>query len=298
MNSNGQKKRDVRLFPQYQYNMMRWLFLAAFGIISLLSVEKPVYAQKMNAELLVHLEQLPLEEQTYLKDLRQSLLTLINNYPWIGGQSNRDFPLRIDLFLTSETDANTVKKYTAGMMMALPTGIQLRDPKWEFRYTRDDKPHFGNPYDTFTSLIEFYIWICLGYEVDKMAPTAGTPFYEKARLIAENSPFESRYYTGWENRRSFIKDLMQDSTYINLRLASFYVNGGLFYAGQGAMDQAAQYFDTADDYILNCKPDQMELKRDDHVIRWVKIDDYIAAMKQTGQQEVIDRIQLWNAVEK
>jgi len=225
-------------------------------------------------------------------------VSLINSYNWVEARSQRKIPIQIDIFPGSRLDQGTYKKYDAKVAIALPSGIQLRDSRWEYKYTRDEKPHLGDPYDTFTSLIEYYIWIALGYEMDKLGVNGGSPFYEKARAIAERSPFEQRYYKGWDNRRALVKDIVQDSTFVKMRRAGFYATVGIYYADNAQVDKAVPYLSGAADIFLQVPPDKVEMKRDDHIIRWVNIDTFKDALRKTDQEELLYRVEGWQEAER
>ena len=148
------------------------------------------YAQQIRSEVVFHTEKLPHEARDYLIDVGQELSQLVNNHSWIERSYRYELPQRIEIIFEKYSRSVSYHGYGAGIMVAIRSGLQLRDTRWDFRYARDTRLHIGEPYDPFTSLIEFYTWICFGFEYDRLKPLGGEVFYEKARLIAENARFE------------------------------------------------------------------------------------------------------------
>ncbi len=178
--------------------------------------------------------------------------------------------------------------------MAIPAGLQLRDNRWEFKYSRDNQLHIGDPYHTMTGCIEFYIWLCLGFDADRINPLGGQPYYEKARVIAENARFESKYSHGWNYRRDLIYALAQDTVYRNLRTASYHTYAGVYYSKRGELKQAKSHLVHAAELLMFGKPDHMEMRHDDHILRFVQIEELVSALKKTGSRDALDKMERWD----
>ena len=251
-------------------------------------------AQQIKCAVTLHLERLSLEEQSYLNGVDTELEQLFNNYQDLNGVYKYDLPLSIDLFPDKFQRAANYHHYTSGVMVASRSGIQLRDTRWDFKISRDQKLHLGQPYDTFTGLLEFYTWICLGFDLDLIEPMGGQTKYERAKAIAEAARFEGQYVLGWDYRRDLVRDLLQDTLYTNMRTAAYHVKAGLFYVERDEAEPARSHLVRAVELMLSSSPDLLELRRDDNIIRFVDIEKMAVALEELGEQNLLNQLSQWD----
>jgi len=266
---------------------------AAVAIALLLGRPRMVPAQIVGAEVKFHTDRIPDTEKQYLEGLDRKLETLIDDYQWTDEKYRYELPLRIDLYFNNWSWSAAYHRYNAGVLVALRSGIQLRDKRWDFRYARDEALHFGEPYDPLTGLIEFYIWICLGFEADRYSLLGGQPFYEKARFIAQNARFEMEYYQGWDQRLDFIHDLAGD-TYRDLRTAAFHVEAGLYYLKNDKIESARSHLVRAVELVTSGPMERLELHRDDHIIRFVDLDRLVDGLLGIEAQDQTEKLARWD----
>jgi len=264
-------------------------------LFCLTSSSQVLEAQIIKADVGFHTEQLPREEQEYLANLDKELMEAINSHIWVErGNNNIELPLRIDLFFEKYSRSATYRRYGSGIMVGSRSGVQLRDNRWDFRYSSDFRTRIGETENTLSILVEFYIWICIGFERDRFAPLGGQPYYEKAKLIAENAQFELDYIRGWDRRRDFIRDLSLDK-YRNIRLAAHHAAAGQYYSNKQKIESARTHLSRAVELMLDDKPASMELHRDDHIIRFINTVEFVAALNQTGSDDLIEQLEEWDS---
>jgi hypothetical protein len=75
--------------------------------------------------------------------------------------------------------------------------MMIFDGEWSFPYTRG-QPFQRDPsrYDQLTGLIDFYVYLALGHDLDSYNYLAGTPMYQKAWDIAQRAQMRSDA-SGW-----------------------------------------------------------------------------------------------------
>lgn len=252
-----------------------------------------VDAQLIKAEVVLHTERLPIEEREYLEMLNQELITVINSSTWIERGLPYTLPIRIEIFFEKHGRSATYHTYTAGVMVATQSGVQLRDNRWDFRYSRDFRLHIGDPYDPLTGLLECFISLCIGFELDKLSPLGGQAYYDKAKLIAEKARFEIDYYRGWDDRRKFITDLTLDE-YREIRTASFHAAAGIFYANKGKLESARSHLTRTATILLKIKPKLMNLKRDGNLIRFINVQEFSSALKKVEAFDALKNLAQWD----
>ncbi|MDP8239598.1 MAG: DUF4835 family protein [Candidatus Hatepunaea meridiana] len=272
-----------------------FILYTAIALVLFIGLIEQVLAQQIKCEVVFHTERLPLEEQQYLDGLDLKLARTINGYSWMSDGYNYELPVRIELFFEKYSIYGAYHKYGAGVMVATRKGIQLRDKRWDFRVNRTDHLHIGDPYDTFTGLLEFYIWMCLGYEADRLTNMGGQPFYEKARTTAEKALFENQYYTGWDHRRELIDDMIESETYKNIRSVLFHVEAGFYYIGKNELKKAHPYLVKAAEQAMKTSPKLIELKRDGHIIRFIDLEKFVKALESVEEFDLLDRLAVWDS---
>ncbi len=264
-----------------------------FAASILLIATSACFGQRINAEVVFHTDQLPKEEREYLEGVDRQLAEAINSHKWIEKGYNYELPLRIEIIFEKYSISAAYRRYGAGILVANRSGVQLRDSRWDFRYSHSFPFQFGRPDDPMTSIIEFYTWIVLGFELDKYSPLGGQQYFDKAHLIAENARFEINYVRGWDYRRDFIRDLMLDK-YRDVRTASFHAAAGIYYTERGKMKSARSHLAQAAELIMASKPEHVILHRDDHIIRFVNISEFIEALDRAGAYDIMEQLADWD----
>jgi len=199
---------------------LRILHLCLLFILTLYA--SPLSAQQFDADVVFHTDRLSLEEVDYIKGIDADIQNLINRKSWQGTKYNYTLPVRIELFFEKGHKGHIYHKYSASLMVALRSGMQLREKKWDF-YIDSYKPlRIGDPYEPFCGLIEYSLWVCLGFEADRFSPLGGQEFYNKAKLVADKARFETKYSLGWDVREFSMSHFMslssESQSSISLRL--------------------------------------------------------------------------------
>jgi len=191
--------------------MMRkgWVFLLA-TLVVILSIPLEAYAQRVWADVKVILERLPLDKRQKLADFAQKLEAYINDYEWTEDEYGGEIHISIQMFL-SDISTNFEDRYQGRFLITNNSDIQYFDKRWRFNYQPTDiLRHEEGRFSPLTSLIDFYIYLILGGEFDKLGKFKGTPFYEKARNISYQANF-SQFPEGWDLRRDLVEKLLSDS---------------------------------------------------------------------------------------
>ena len=265
------------------------------GIIALAGVclaAIPCSAQQIKATVSFHTDRLAQEDKEYIAGLDVQLDRLLESQQWEGVRPKLSLPVQYDFFWDKAGRVGIARRYTVGLLVALQEEFSLRDKRVEFRFGQGDWIHLGEPYDPLTGVIEFYTWICLGFEADRTSPLGGSKFYEKARLIGERARSEAQYSLGWDDRRTLALDLT-DSMYVTVRKARFYVAAGTYYAEAGIKSQAEANFGKALDLLLKCSLKQTKVHPGDHIIRFVDPAALLRSLQRMEMDEHASRLSEW-----
>ncbi len=273
-----------------RYSFKIWLFI----VVSLIfvSVSKSL-AQRIKPTITFHTERLPEEEKQYLAGLDTKLEQLIIDNSWGDKIHNYTFPLKIDIFFEKYIRSPLQRRYTAGILMTVREGIQFKDRRWEFPYSQDEQLHFGDPYHPLTGLIEFYIYLALARESDLYTPLGGEDYGQKAYMVAQSSRSEALYPLGWDARRELADFFNNDTTITNLRQAAFFARAGAMYLTKNNPSVAENALRYAVELLLKVPPQMVELRRDDHIIRFVDLNRLIEALNEAKLDDLAEQLEKW-----
>ncbi len=198
-------------------------------------------AQEIEANVSVSLEQINQENRIYVTSMESDLENYINsqrftNINWEGAR----IPVDLSIFLTGGSQGKfsarifvAAKRYLYGQEGGASVTLRLVDEKWSFDYAMGAS-HSYNPrrFDRFVSLLDYYMLLIIGFDMDTYGELDGTPIYEMAKEICRlgASYGESGYSTysqpGEFTRYSLVSELT-DLRYEPLRVLFFeyYVDG-------------------------------------------------------------------------
>ncbi len=196
-------------------------------------------AQKVQAVVKIELKTLSLEKQQKLENLASDIETYINDFDWTGDASDVVIPLTIQMFLTDQS-VSYESRYGGNFYITNSLDIKYFDKYWRFPYQDGDRLlHLDGRFDPFTGFIDFYIFLILGGEYDKLERFGGNRFFEKASLLNEQAKFNTLYAYGWDQRSKIIERILSRD-YEPYRIMKDYYFLGLSYAGD--QDTTAQRY--------------------------------------------------------
>lgn len=262
--------------------------------MSSLMAATPALGQRVQATVTFHVDKLPQEEKEYLAGLDKALSQVVEQFQWNDGRRRWPLPVQYELFFVKAARSGIYHRFVAGVLVGLKSGLQLKDKRCEFRYLQEDRVHLGDPYDPLSGVIEFYTWICIGFEADRLSPLGGAPYYERAKAVGEAARSEAQLSLGWDDRRAFASDLT-DSTYAHIRRARFHTEAGAYYRAAGNGTAAESNLAQAVNLLLKCPVSLAELRRDDHIIRFVDLDRLAAALKAAEMEKELEKLARWDS---
>jgi hypothetical protein len=250
-------------------------------------------AQIILPTVTVHTDKLPQEDKDYISDLDNKLQQMIVEYSWTDGKHRYKLPIQVDIYFDTYSRDGAYRRYSAGLLTALKSGIQLRDKRWDFRFLQGERFNFGEPYHTLAGAVEYCIYICLGFEADRISLLGGSQYYEKARLVGERARSETDYSSGWDVRRELAFELT-DTTYNSIRKARFYAEAGTYFADRENWVMARSNLSRAVAQLIVCPPSQAELHRNDDILRFVDLDSLATMLKAAQMNNELRQLAIWD----
>ena len=205
-------------------------------------------AQRIEAEVETDLRTLPQERQEKLTDFADKVRHYLNNSPWC--EDEWDYPVYIQATIRlQDMTSGAEERYQGTLVISNSYDIQFSDIRWRFAYQSGDMISYDeNDVDSFTSFLNFYVYMILGGEFDKWSTLGGTQYYEKARNIAEQAKFGlGRFIEGWDRRQELVNYFLSEQHKPFREMVDYYFYGLSFVQQDNA--KARKHIATAIDKL-------------------------------------------------
>lgn len=209
-------------------------------IILFLSFSEKVLSQELDATVNVTYEQLPVAAKDRLINFATQVRDYLNNNKftrqnWEGDKIKCNF----NIFFTGSSDELS---YSAQIVVASQRVIEgtprsslmlnIMDNSWNFKYERNQAMYFNQTdFDPLTSLLDYYAYIIIGFDLDSYYRLGGSEYFSKALDLCVRGA-SSAFSEGWQtkstayNRRGLVENLL-NAKYQQLRqdIFDYHYNG-------------------------------------------------------------------------
>ncbi|MFH0884018.1 MAG: DUF4835 family protein [bacterium] len=216
--------------------------LRALPLFLILLTVHPASAQLLRANVKVNLQKLPQENQNKLRGIDHVVESYINEREWASNDYQYEFNLDIEIYFDEAVAVSFEDRYKAQIAVSNRGNMVYNDKRWELVLEPGVRLQYVDDFDSFRSMFDYYVFMALGYEFDKVRKFGGTPYFETARRICQQARFSSRYFLGWDKREEWVTDVLapdnETSRYLDYL---FYTGEWLFYT-EHDRKEARQYF--------------------------------------------------------
>ena len=209
---------------------VRLLLLISFFIISVICAQ-PSLSQEIVAKVTATTETLPANKKDELRDFPAKLEQYLNSYDWTQGDYPYSIECQIGVFF-EDVRTTYEDRYRGRFYINTETGIQYVDKYWDFAYNRDDVlMHNSADFSPLLGLVDYYIYLVLGEEMDNIENLSGTPFFQKALDLCNLGKF-CRMPRWWDERAKDVQDILREdhkpfrSLQVQFQQAMFYLEDG------------------------------------------------------------------------
>lgn len=213
--------------------MSRSVVVLSMMIPALLTPLSTSLAQQIQATVTVNYEAIASTNRDLLQDFKSDVTSYLNDYTWNDqGDQQERINCNFDIFIQSVVGEN---RYSAQLFVGSRRKIyrseknsavlRIFDETWEFTYVRN-RPinHSSYTFNDLASVLDFYVYVILGYDYDTYDKLAGTPYLQRAADVANLG--RSNGQKGWQQAKSgysrvqFIDEL-NDAKFAPVRAASY-----------------------------------------------------------------------------
>lgn len=199
-----------------------------------------LFSQELDATVTINYEQLPAEYKDKLDNFQSQIQDYLNNNKFsLGNWEGDKIQCSFSVFFTAAANET---QYTAQLVVVSQRPIEgsqynslmlnIFDNFWTFNYERGQSMYFNQSiFDPLTSMLDFYAYVIIGFDMDSYYPLGGSDYFSKALSIALIGS-SSRYPKGWQvessnyNRRILVDNLL-DAKYQQFRqdVFDYHYNG-------------------------------------------------------------------------
>lgn len=216
--------------------------------LAVLLAAAPAAAQELNCRVGINRAALTGNEFGFLDDLEEEVRRYFNERAWTDDVWDLRERIDCDIQITLSS-APTLTTFDGSIVVQASRPIYgtgqrtttalIGDDRWTFSYTRGQSLIYDpNRFDTFLSVLDYYANILLGYDYDTFAELGGTPYFERARRIADLGRGNANA-AGWggdvgedRSRVVLVQELL-DPAFAPLRRAHFAYHYGVLDAFVG-----------------------------------------------------------------
>ncbi len=233
------------------------LKLAVSLTIIVITASSYSYAQRVVCDVKVTLEKMPLENQTKLTFLQSELANYMNIYDWTENEFKYNLNCQLEVAFSEAKTISYEDRYVATIVISNGVDLQYADKRWEFSLRQDERLEHSETFHPFTSLIDFYNYLILAHEYDKLYRMGGDRYLDMANQINESAKFDVQYYKGWDRRSDIINTLRSEERKEYRKLIYYYFTGIYFY-DQKDKKKAVQFLSAALEQVKKVSPDVLK----------------------------------------
>ncbi|MDQ7064109.1 MAG: DUF4835 family protein [candidate division KSB1 bacterium] len=167
----------------------------------------------MKVKVKIILKKLSLEKQKKMRDFQDKVYKYIATYEWFNPKDLPPFDLNFQMVL-QDLPSNIEDRYRASLLVAGPD-IQYYDKRCVFAFQEGEEMEHDGQFTALKGIIDFYVYLVIANEYDKLGYLEGTPFLDKAKEVLQQGKF-SRFFTGWDRREELL-DLILGKNYQKFR---------------------------------------------------------------------------------
>jgi len=193
-------------------------------VVLLALAATPGVAQELDCRVQIDDSQISGAESEFdfLSDLERKIQEYMNTRSWTDDQFLRHERISCSMQIVI-LESISISEFRSRLIVTTRRPIygtsqssvvmRVNDPEWRFEFSRGTTLNFDlDRYNSLTSVLDFYAYLILGYDYDTFSPLGGTPYFERARTVADQA--EGTGDPGWssvgtqQNRVQLLSNLL------------------------------------------------------------------------------------------
>ncbi len=249
--------------PCFSLRVLRFLFPVFFCGVLLFGTTVLLGAQ-VKANVHVIIDRLPIDEQDKMRDFHNVVKNYIESVDWFEETDSDVEPIEITIqMFLKDIPSNIEDRYKCEFLIS-SSDVQYFDKRVRFPYQQNEVLTYNEQaIGPLTGIIDFYVNMILGSELDKYGEYGGDFYYKRAKAIAALGKFvRTEFILGWRERQELIKKVFTEPFLTFRRMKDYFFYG--LYIAEDKLDEARKNLKIALDMldeVLQKKPDFDEPKQ-------------------------------------
>jgi hypothetical protein len=185
-----------------------------------------LFSQELRCNVTVSAQRIQGANQQLFRTMQADIYEFMNNRKWTGHVYSYDEKIRCNILIRLEEQISSDEfKGSIQVQLIRPvfgssyetTVLNIKDNDFHCRYVEFQPLEFNETSnrDNLTNILAFYAYVILGFDYDTFSPEGGTPYFEKAQAIVNNS--QNAREKGWKafeserNRYWLIENVLNQS---------------------------------------------------------------------------------------
>ena len=195
-------------------------------LIVLLFFITPLFSQELRCNVTVSSQKIKGANQNLFRTMQADLYEFMNNRKWTNNVFTYDEKIRCNILIRLEEQISA-DEFSGSIQVQLTrpvfnasyesTVLNIKDNDFRCRYVEFQPLEFNETSnrDNLTNILAYYAYIILGFDYDTFSPEGGTPYFEKAQAIVNNS--QNAVEKGWKafeserNRYWLVENILNPS---------------------------------------------------------------------------------------
>ncbi len=182
--------------------------------------------QELRCNISISAERIQGANRNIFRTMQADLYEFMNNRKWTDNVYTQEERIQCNIFIHLEEQISSDEfKGSIQVQLRRPvfnstyetTLLNIKDNDFQCRYVEFQPMDFNetNNRDNLTNILAFYAYVILGFDYDSFSPEGGTPYFEKAQAIINNS--QNAREKGWKafeserNRYWLIENILNKS---------------------------------------------------------------------------------------
>ena len=210
-------------------------------ILTILVFTANSFAQELRCNVTVSAQRIQGANQNLFQTMQSDIYEFMNNRKWTDHIYSYDEKLRCNIMILLEEQLSADEfRGTIQVQLIRPvfdssyetTILNIKDNDFRCRYVEFQPLEFNETSnrENLTNILAFYAYVILGYSYDTFSLEGGTPYFEKAQAIVNNS--QNLPVKGWksfesERNRYWLLENIMNKSYSDFRrcMYNYHRNG-------------------------------------------------------------------------
>jgi hypothetical protein len=202
-----------------------------FLIITILLFPVATMAQEFRCNISISHERIQAANRNLFLTMQADLYEFMNNRRWTEHTYNQNERIECNIFIRLEEQVS-VDEFKGSIQIQAKrpvynssyetTILNIKDNDFHCKYVEFQPIEFNetNNTDNLTNIIAYYAYVILGFDYDTFSREGGTPYFEKAQAIVNNS--QNAREKGWkafesERNRYWLMENLMNRSYSSMR---------------------------------------------------------------------------------